>query len=69
MADEDAGHLGEAVRMIDDPYNAWARAFANECARMSNGHLDPHQAWDLADELYSASRDRDPVEVARGAWE
>lgn len=33
--------------MADDPYNAWARAFANECARTSDGNLDPHQASTL----------------------
>jgi hypothetical protein len=33
--------------MADDPYNAWALAFANECARTSDGNLDPHQASTL----------------------
>lgn len=56
-------------RWINDPHTAWARAFVNECARISNGDLDPHQAWDLADELYAANGERNPVEVARGAWE
>lgn len=47
--------------MVDDPYNAWARAFANECARTSDGNLDPP-----ASGLYLANKERDPVEVARG---
>lgn len=55
--------------MIEDPYNSWARAFASECARISSGNLDPHQAWDLAAELYGQNPDRDPVEVARDAWD
>ncbi|MBT2303997.1 hypothetical protein J7E70_26510 [Variovorax paradoxus] len=55
--------------IVEDPYNVWARAFADECARMSNGDLDPHQAWDLADDLYAANKDRDPAEVAREEWE
>ncbi|MBT2299298.1 hypothetical protein J7E70_02370 [Variovorax paradoxus] len=55
--------------ITEDPYNTWARAFADECARMSNGDLDPHQAWDLADELYAQNPNRDPVEVAREAWD
>lgn len=52
-----------------DPLNKWLDAFLEEWMRLAEGEADPHQVLDLAGELYDQNPNRDPVEVAREAWD
>ncbi|CAN7332386.1 hypothetical protein LJR084_001949 [Variovorax sp. LjRoot84] len=52
-----------------DPLNQWLDAFLDEWLRLAEGNADPHQVLDLAGELYDQNPNRDPVEVAREAWD
>lgn len=52
-----------------DPLNKWLDAFLGEWMLLAEGKADPHQVLDLAEELYGQNVNRDPVEVAREAWD
>ncbi len=56
-------------QLANDPWFRWQHAFLAEWCSLAQGNADPHQVLDLAGEVYSRNPSRDPVEVAREAWD
>lgn len=53
----------------NNPWHKWQHEFFDEWCRLAEGNADPHQVLDLAGELYDQNPNRNPVEVAREAWD
>ncbi|NDZ12714.1 hypothetical protein C7T35_10160 [Variovorax sp. WS11] len=57
------------AKLANDPWFRWQHAFLAEWCRLAEGLADPHQVLDLAEEVYRRNVNRDPVGVAREAWD
>ena len=55
-------------RVSREHWHAWQHAFLAEWHRLAEGCADLEQTADLAIEVYTQQRARDPVQVARELW-